>query len=103
MTAVSTGNCFLAGCIELANYTGSCSRTNNALLPTRYYKHIVCGRCLLVCRLFLYSVESATDGSGGTWLARANSEHPTYYNRTVCYLTCQMKSLFNASNSVIVK
>jgi hypothetical protein len=46
----------------------------------------VAGVCLFAD--FLYSVESATDGSGGAWLAQANSEHPTYCNRTVCYLTC---------------
>ena len=65
-----------------ASYPRSCCRTNEALLPTRYCKHIVRGRCVLVCRLFLYSFDSATDSSGGAWLARANLEHTTLYKGT---------------------
>ena len=51
----------------------------------------------IVCRLFLYSIDSVTDSSGGVWLARANSEHTTLYNRAVLF------DVSNASNSVIVK
>ena len=52
-----------------------------------------------VC-LFLYSIDSATDSSGGAWLAHANSAHQ-HSTIELCYLMCQLKSLFNVSNSVI--
>ena len=44
----------------------------------------VVGICLFA-DVFLYSIDSATDISGGAWLARANSEHTTFYNRTVLF------------------
>ena len=68
--------------LVLAKHQRSCGGTNNALLPRRYCKYIVRGRCL---QIFLHSVDNATDSSGGAWLASPNSSHTTFYNRTVLF------------------
>ena len=80
-----------------ASYPRSCGLTNNALLPTRYCKHIVHGRYT-----FLFSFDSATDSSGGAWFARANSEHTTFYNRTVLFdvSKCYMTGIFFDTQTV---
>ena len=55
-------------------------------------------RCVLVCRPFLYRFESATDRRGGVGL-HVKIQHTQH--SIIKFLTCQMESLFNASNSVI--
>ena len=43
----------------------------------------VAGVCLFAD--FFVQLDSATYSSGGAWFARANSEHTTFYNRTVLF------------------